>query len=192
MAGEQLVERMTFSRICRDFIEPNWFHSIYIKCITSSSFKHIMNQWGRSIRSCFSSLLQKSLPVTVKGSSCACSLLSCSWRPSVLSDNFTALFPLSFRHKGPLALGQMAWTAQRDGESIKRVLRKMPLACALEERDEKLFQRVHSEKHTVTGLVEDSVHDWDPTWPVASSRPQRAKHKSLQRNPATGHKSSLS
>lgn len=183
---------MIFSRICRDFTEPHQWNNIYIKSIANTFFSSIQTR-HESISIFYKALLQQCITEQSSCQSerqltCLQSLLSCSWKPSVLSDNFTAPFPLSSWPTGPFALDERAWTAWRDPRSPKCGCKKMPLVRALEKRDEKLSLRVPSWKQLVTGLVEDpgrvtsrqrscTAFDFYQT--------RKAKHRSLQRNSAS-------
>lgn len=105
---------MIFSRICKDFIEPHLFHDIYIKCIANTFFASIQTH-HESMRIFYKALLQQCITEQSCYSetwlACLQGLLTCSWKPSVLSGIFTAPLPLSSQPTAPFALGQRAWTA---------------------------------------------------------------------------------
>lgn len=158
---------MLFSRICREFIEPPSFCSIYIQCIANTFFPSTQTHC-EPMRIFCRSLFQQSVLEQRKAAHV------CSWKTSLLRDNLPEHFPFSSCPTGPIALGQRAWTAYRDSQNPKGGWRKMPPARALEKRGKERPLRVSSGKQPqISGSGEDpggAHHDRDPAWTVASER----------------------
>lgn len=82
----KLVDHMLFSGICRDFIEPPSFCNIYITCIANTFFPSTQTHREPTRIFC-KSLFQQGVPEQQKVAHV------CSWKTSLLSDNFPEHFP---------------------------------------------------------------------------------------------------